>query len=89
MSMEEDYLDYVAVEVCPLCEEFHEYYLKVERKPVQGITLPPEYDDECMQYTWEVTFYCPVKKEDYQLLVDLEHRMYERIEDVKTKLRED
>ena len=89
MMTDEEYMDYVAVEVCPLCEEFHEYYLSVERKPVVGITLPPEYPDECMKHTWEVTFHCPVKGEDYQLLVDIEHRMYERIEDVKTKLRVD
>lgn len=89
MSAEEDYVDYVAVEKCPLCEEFHEYYLKVTRKPVVGITLPPEYSDECMRHTWEVTFHCPVQKEDYQLLVDIEHRMYERIEEVLSKLRED
>lgn len=89
MKMDDEYLDYVAVEECPLCGEFHEYYLKVTRKPIPGITLPPEYDDECMRFSWETTFHCPVKKEDYQLLVDVEHRMYERVDDVSTKLRID
>jgi hypothetical protein len=89
MSVEDDYLDYVVVEECPLCENYHEYHLKVTRKPVPGITLPPEYDDECMRHTWEVTFLCPVKNEEYQLLVDIEHRIYERIDDVETKVRED
>ena len=89
MKMDEEYCDYVAVECCPLCGEFHEYYLKVTRKAVQGITLPPEYDDECMRHSWETTFHCPIKDEDYMLIVDIEHRIYERIDDVDTKLRVD
>ncbi len=66
-----------------------EYYLKVTRKPVQGITLPPEYSDECMLFSWETTFLCPVKNEEYKLIVNLEHRVYERIDDVESKLRQD
>ena len=89
MSIDEDYLDYVVVEECPLCENYHEYYLKVTRKPVPGIVLPPEYNDECLRHTWEAVFLCPVKNEEYKLLIDIEHRMYERIDDVETKVRED
>ncbi|MBN2720320.1 MAG: hypothetical protein JXR72_04370 [Proteobacteria bacterium] len=89
MSTDDEYCDYVAVEECPLCGGFHEYYLKVTRKGVPGIQMPPEYDDECMKHTWETTFHCPVKDEDFKLLVDIEHRLYERIDDVDTRLRVD
>jgi len=89
MNNDDDYVDYVVVENCPLCDNYHEYFLKVTRKPVQGIALPPEYNDECLRFSWETTFHCPVKDEDYQLLVDIEHRMYERIDDVDSRLRQD
>ena len=89
MNNDDDYVDSVVVENCPLCGNYHEYYLKVTRKSVQGITLPPEYDDECLLFSWETTFLCPVKNEEYKFFVDLEHRMYERIDDVDAKLRQD
>jgi hypothetical protein len=89
MQTDDDFLDYVVVEVCPLCENYHEYYLKVTRKPIPGIALPPEYDDESIRFSWETTFHCPVKDEDYKLIVDVEHRIYERVDDVESKLRED
>jgi len=89
MSIDDDYVDYVVVEKCPLCENYHEYFLKVTRKPVPGIVLPPEYSDECIHHSWETTFMCPIKNEEYQLIVNIEHRIYERIDDVDSKLRED
>ena len=89
MNIEDDYLDYLVVEECPLCGGYHEYYLKVTRKPVPGVMLPPEYDDECIKRTWETTLQCPVKNEEYKIVVTIEHRMYERIDEVESKLRED
>ena len=42
-----------------------------------------------MMVSSQTTFHCPVKDEDYKLLVDIEHRLYERIETVDARLRVD
>jgi hypothetical protein len=88
MSNDSDFLDWVVFEECPVCGGYHEYDLQVLRKPVPGIMLPPEYDDECLHATFQTLFTCPEKGEDFEAVVAVEHRMYERVDEVTSKLRE-
>lgn len=76
------------VKKCPVCSGSHEYDLEFIRKPIMAYLTPDKETDEVVTRV-ETMFPCPVKGDDFMEVVTVLHRIYERIDGVNPRLKED
>jgi len=78
----------VRIEECPLCMGVHEYDIHLITRPIQ-ITLSDNQEADRCSSPIEGTYFCPSKNEEFELEVNVIHRFYEMLRDIKTKLVEE
>ena len=76
------------VNKCPACSKSHEYDLQFIRKPVMAYLTPNKETDEVVTRV-DTLFSCPIKGEEFSEVVTVLHRLYERIDGVNSRLKED
>ena len=78
----------VRIEECPLCLGVHEYDVHLVTKPMQGILTDNQEEDRCATPITG-TYLCPRTNQEFEQEVEVIHRTYEFLRDMKTKLVEE
>jgi hypothetical protein len=74
----------VRIEECPLCLEVHEYDIHLITKPMQVILTDNKEADRCATPIVG-TYLCPKTNQEFEQEVEVVHRIYEFLRDMKTK----
>ena len=75
----------VRVDECPLCMEMHEYDVHLVLKAMQYTLSDNQEADRCATPI-EATYFCPNTNQEYKQTVAVQHRTYEFLRDMKTRL---
>ena len=78
----------VKIEECPLCLGIHEYDVHLITKPIQ-ITLSDNQEADRCSSAITGTYICPEVNQEFEQEVNVVHRFYEMLRDMKTKLVEE
>lgn len=78
----------VKIVECPLCSEVHEYDVHLITKPMQ-VVLTDNREADRMSSPITAKYYCPCKDEEFEQEVNVIHRFYEMLRDMKTRLVEE
>ena len=78
----------VKVDECPLCLGTHEYDVHLVTKPMQ-VTLSDNQEADHCATPIVATYLCPRTNQEFEQEVDVIHRFYEFLRDMKTKLVEE
>jgi hypothetical protein len=78
----------VRIEECPLCLGVHEYDIHLITRPIQ-ITLSDNQEADRCSSPITGTYLCPKTNQEFEQEVQVIHRFYEMLRDMKTKLVEE
>ena len=72
------------MEKCPVCESGHEYTMSIVKRPVQAYLTPDKETDEVITRV-DTSFVCPDREKEFEKIVVVVHRIYERIDQVTSE----
>ncbi len=75
----------IKIEKCPVCKKSHEYGLEYIIKAVQAFLTPEKEVDEVITRV-DTVFICPKKDKEFEQMVVVLHRIYERVDAVNSKI---
>ncbi len=77
----------IKIEKCPVCNKSHEYGLEYIKKAVQAFLTPEKEVDEVITRV-DTVFTCPKNDKEFEEVVIVLHRIYERVDAVNSKLKD-